>query len=1199
MRSLTMWIFSLGAATCALGACAAGPASPSGSSATAAPSALPAAGARVTQEEGAFQEGDAAAATVGFPQYPSLSPDGATIAFAWAGDLWAVPVTGGPASRLTAHAATESRSAWSPDGSMLAFASDRDGATNLYIMDLLRENGAGVIGGPIRRITYIDRSQRLAGFTPDGEYLLLSGSLEPSLYRDSRMYRVPVAGGPIERITDAYGSNPSMAPDGASIVFQRNRGPEYRPKYRGSGATDLWRMDTETGRFERLTSFDGNDFDPHALPSGTVIYTSSRHDQNNLWRIAPGQTDADGPRRLTDFHPGDRPTIGHGVRDLAVSADCSTAAFCVWDTLYTLDLRAQDATPRPLAITAAQDAAGRDYRRLDLDREVDEAALSPDGKTVAVIARGEIFLRSTEEDRPTRRVTRTIGCERDLAWSPDGRALYFASDDSGEYAIFEATVTLAREDLEPEEEEPAEEEAEEDDADEPDTPEDPADDDEGDEEAGDQPEGEDEPDDEEAGKEKEPKIDYGARWAGALRFAFAPVVDTEALERNPVPSPDGRALLFMRERGDLWLLDLASREERLLLESWNEVEPVWAADSRHIVYEVADLDFNSDIWLMDTEGASEPVNITRHPDLDHSPRLSADGKTLVFLSDRAGDNFDFDIYAVHLDRTLDGLPRYQLDEHYAEAAKAAKKRKPIDPVDFAAEADPDEADADADAAKAPEPMTFDVDDAYLRIRRIISYNGSERDLELTPGGDRIIFSGEADGSSGLFSVDHRGDDRKTIQSGGGVGDVRVNLDGTKVTFVRGGQAQAAAPAGGKTETWDIDAPVTIEVAREQAQKFIEFARTMGRNFYHPTLKGLDWPALTSAYLDLAVRTRTPDEFNRVAYLMLGELNGSHVGIGGGWQIYSEPSPDVGYLGADTEPAPGGFAITAIIPDTPAAHSDLQEGDIITAIDGRPLAPAPDATPEIDLRQAMADTAGREILLDIQRAQIDGPLYILIEPHSYSADSGARYDHEVRQRAARVDERSEGRLGYLHIRSMNMASVRDFERDLYAAAHGRDGLIIDVRDNGGGSTTDILLSSLTAPRHAYTIPRGADPDDVPEDAYPRDRRLIYGYSRPINVLMNQNSFSNAEIFSHSIRTTGRGALVGWPTFGGVISTGSFSLIDGTRVRRPFRGWYLPNGTDMENHGAQPDVRIEQTPQSEVDGRDPQLEAAVEELLGRIE
>ena len=183
--------------------------------------------------------------------------------------------------------------------------------------------------------------------------------------------------------------------------------------------------------------------------------------------------------------------------------------------------------------------------------------------------------------------------------------------------------------------------------------------------------------------------------------------------------------------------------------------------------------------------------------------------------------------------------------------------------------------------------------------------------------------------------------------------------------------------------------------------------------------------------------------------------------------------------------------------------------------------------------------------------------------------------------------------------MGGPQVRDYERDLYAAAHGKEGLIIDVRDNGGGWTTDILLASLTAPAHAYTIPRGADPDDAEFDSYPRGRRLIHAYQRPLSVLMNQHSYSNAEIFSHAIKTTGRGKLVGTETHGAVISTGSHGLIDGSFIRIPFRGWYLPDGTDMEHHGAVPDIDVPMLPADEAAGRDPQLKAAVDDLLQRID
>jgi tricorn protease len=248
--------------------------------------------------------------------------------------------------------------------------------------------------------------------------------------------------------------------------------------------------------------------------------------------------------------------------------------------------------------------------------------------------------------------------------------------------------------------------------------------------------------------------------------------------------------------------------------------------------------------------------------------------------------------------------------------------------------------------------------------------------------------------------------------------------------------------------------------------------------------------------------------------------------------------------------------------------------------------------------AMQGTSGQETLLELRGNGNDAkPRLVLVTPQSSAADTVLRYRDEVQRNKALVDKLSGGKLGYLHIRAMDMASVRDYERDLFAAADGKLGLIIDVRDNGGGSTNDILLSSLTAPRHAYTVSRGVDVKTLPKDAYPRDRRLIYAYNRELSVLCNQHSYSNAEIFSHAIKTIGRGKLVGIPTFGAVLSTGAYGLIDGSSMRTPFRAWFTPDGKDMENNGAAPDIVVPQTPESEVAGQDPQLEAAVKELLTR--
>nr|WP_231613369.1 S41 family peptidase [Halomonas sp. BC04] len=181
--------------------------------------------------------------------------------------------------------------------------------------------------------------------------------------------------------------------------------------------------------------------------------------------------------------------------------------------------------------------------------------------------------------------------------------------------------------------------------------------------------------------------------------------------------------------------------------------------------------------------------------------------------------------------------------------------------------------------------------------------------------------------------------------------------------------------------------------------------------------------------------------------------------------------------------------------------------------------------------------------------------------------------------------------------MNQTSLEGFQGDLYAAATDKDGLIIDVRNNGGGHTTDRILTSIMAGEHAYTLPVGADPEATGH--YPQDRLDAPRYTLPINMLANEKSYSNAEILAHAFSTLDRGNLVGQQTYGGVISTNSHTLIDGATVRRPFRGWFLPDGTDMEHNGAMPDILVEQTPEDEVAGRDRQLERAVEDLLTQLD
>lgn len=1140
----------------------------------------------------------------GLIQYPSVSPDGEQIVFSAAGDLWSVSADGGSANRLTSHPGIETQSRFNADGSMLVFESNRNGAQNLYTLEIA-QNEHSLIGGEISRVTTSDRAEMLGGFSSDGQSVLFSSYLYPEIYRHPRMYQAPLDGGPMTRVTDAFGRGPAVNAQSEDVYFIRGYYHPHRVAYRGPGNLDIWRYRPSENTFKQVTEFAGHDMNPCPLPDGSLVYISSRDGQYNLVHVDANASDQDSSAvtQLTHFKADKESptTIAHGVRDLSVSQDGSTAVFVVWNSLYTLDLKNSRATPRRVEVSIGSDSTRNEIVEKNISRNVSEAAIHPAGGSVAQIARGELFVRSTKEDHPTRRISDTHYRERDIVWSPDGTKLYFVADDENSLgSIYTATVSLAMEDLNPEPEEVETEETDEV-VETEDTETTATEDSDSVDSTDDLDEDNDETKKDEEDKEEEPKIDYADRWANALRFEIVPVVEGEELAYSPQPSPDGTKLMYLRDRGDIMLLDLRTGDERLIQGLWSDPDVTWVSDSRHIIFAATDLDFNSDIFLLDTQtqddgSYAEPINISRHPDIDHSPNISQDGKVLTFLSDRDNENWQFDVYAVNLDRELDGLRGYELAEYYEKAVADAKKIKPIDPVDF--ENDSDE--KDGDEVSDLESMMFDTDDAYLRIRRLTSTPESESDLVMTPAGDRIAFSTVIDGSRSYVSVDHKGKDRKTIKSGS-IGDPRVSIDGKSLSLIAGGQVSSTSPIGGKSTSLPIDATINIDQLGELAQKFNEAAGRFGMSFYHPTMKGIDWEATTERYRQLVMQTRTKQSFQRLMNLLWGEVDGSHTGIWGG-EGFAVSSSANGYLGIDFAPVDNGYRIDAILEGGPIQRmkNGPAVGDTILSVDGNELGNAATAAGLVDLHAILAGTIGDEVLIEFTSTDDSGESSIrmgLVTPTSYASMSIIRYKDEVAKRRAQVDEMSDGKLGYLHIRSMGLASVRDYERDLFAAADGKEGLIIDVRDNGGGWTTDILLASLTAPNHAYTIPRGANPDQVRMDNYPRDRRLIYAYSRPINVLINQHSFSNAEIFAHSIRNTNRGTLIGTQTFGGVISTGSFSLIDGTTVRRPFRGWYLPDGTDMESNGAKPDIDVPQTPADEVAGNDPQLEAAISELLAR--
>jgi tricorn protease len=331
-------------------------------------------------------------------------------------------------------------------------------------------------------------------------------------------------------------------------------------------------------------------------------------------------------------------------------------------------------------------------------------------------------------------------------------------------------------------------------------------------------------------------------------------------------------------------------------------------------------------------------------------------------------------------------------------------------------------------------------------------------------------------------------------------------------------------------------------------------------------------------------------------MMLGELNASHLTFISSvwpkpWENEGAEFQSTRHLGIRFQRHGAGDPLTvaSVITGSPAAlcKPPVRPGDTIVRINGRaidgsmPVHRFMNGRLDRDIELVVRDAAGKEHSHELN-------------PIDYETARDLAEAQVVLDNRKRVEELSGGRLGYVHIARMFWDEFEQFEREIYASAHGKEGLVIDIRDNGGGFITDHLLTVLCQPRHAVTIPRGGGP------GYPQDRKVYASWHKPLVVVCNQNSFSNAEIFAHAIKTLKRGPLVGVTTAGGVISASRDRILEAGTLRVPFRGWFSPDtGADMEMNGAVPDHIVWPEPGQLVAGEDPQLGKAIEVLLKDVD
>jgi Tol biopolymer transport system component/C-terminal processing protease CtpA/Prc len=643
---------------------------------------------------------------------------------------------------------------------------------------------------------------------------------------------------------------------------------------------------------------------------------------------------------------------------------------------------------------------------------------------------------------------------------------------------------------------------------------------------------------------------------------------------NPRWSPDGKMIVYQRQGGPSGSISLhviaadGSVPEKTLVPGPAVSDPQWSPDSKWIAYVNEDSYLVDDIWVIPAAGG-EPKNITQYPGSNIAPRWFPNGEKLAFLSDRTRNRerekyFEVGRFALYTLNLVPDKDKPNETEQEEEGIKEEPKKDDKKPVE----------------------VKIDFKEIELRARQLTGFDEGIGDCSMSPDGKTFIIGVRSLGQYDIWSVSSDGGSLTRLTTGlNSFSSIQWSPDSNRFYYLSGGGIRFLNRVGGGGGSVSFTARMEIDRLTENRVAFDEAWKYIRDGFYDPKFHGKDWKAIGDRYRLLVDFCTTKEDFRFLVNMMFGELNASHLGIGGGGNIAVRSAPGTAYLGVwyDESYAGPGVKITEVMPNSPAdrEESRLKPGEYILAVDGK------EVTFGESFYETLNDKVGKRIALLVNdKPTKEGARTIRLRASGAGEWGNLSYERWVRQRREMTNRLSGGKVAYLHVQGMDDGSRFRFERELFSLTQGKEAVVLDVRFNGGGNTHDALLRILSRNRPYFTMkPRNGPGFMQPERAF----------VQPVTMLINERSFSDAEIFPNGFRALGLGKLVGVPTNGYVIFTSGAGLIDGSFIRMPFAGCYTLEGINLENYGVPPDIRVENSPEDYTAGRDPQLERAIEEAL----
>lgn len=928
---------------------------------------------------------------------PSISPDGQTIAFGYKGRLYTVSASGGTAHPLTVGDAYDQMPVWSHDGKSIAFASDRYGNFDVFIIP--------VKGGTAKRLTFFSGNDYPADFSPDNKNVLFlsarnapAKSVRFSISLFKNLYTVSVNGGRPVLVSAAGMESAHYNGNGSQIVFEDIKGYEdaWRKHATSAVTRDVWLFDIESKNYKKISNFIGEDREPvFSIDDKSVYYLSEQKGTQNIFKISLSSNTNE--QQLTTFR-------NNPVRNLSRSVN-NVLCFTWNGEIYTLHPNSQ---PEKVSIQIVNAGDDDIQKNISVSGNISEFAVSPNGKEIAFVNRGEVFVTAAENGE-TKRITNTPQQERMVQWSPDGRSLIYATERANSWDIYKSTIVRKEEPYfyasTVLKEEPVI--------------------------ASDK-------------EEYQPKYSPDGKQIGYIEERNTLKVYNITTKKTVTILPEGYN--FSYSDGD-----------------WDFH---WSPDSKWLIFDDADGNvFKSNIAMKKADGSSQIFFPISSGFGEHNGKWAFGGKALLWQSNRLGrkslalqGSKEDDVFAIFFDKVT--YDQFRLSKEDYALLKEKEK------VQDAEKTKETKTNVKKTAEDSTKELKLDLTDLENRQVRLTINSSSISDYTLSKDSNKLYYLAEFEKGFDLWETEPRTHNTKILAKlGSSSSRLSLSKDGNTLFLSSKGGLLQVNTKSGKVTPVPINSNMLLNAAAERTYIFEHAWRQVKKKLYDPKLGGVDWDGYKINYQRFLPHINNNYDFQVLLSEFLGELNVSH--SGGRYRPNNKDGDQTAALGLlyDETYKGKGLKITEIIAGGPIdlAKSKVKPGDLLVSIDGQPI------TDDIDWNELLNHKTGKNTLLSFSGSS--GSWEEVIRPGSLAEESLLMYKRWTKKMGDMVDKMSDGKIGYVHVKGMNDASFRDTYDRVLGKERDKKALIVDTRFNGGGWLHDDLATFLSGKNYLRFAPQG--------------------------------------------------------------------------------------------------------------------------------